>query len=196
MKVAAWPSRTVPTSASSTATWSVIAVRSRARVKRTGVCSGAATVWPASTWRDSTMPSIGERISVRWTSVRACVTDACDTVVWARAEATSASARRALARAVSRSWSAISPASCMRSVRRRICAASSADACAPRQAGARRVELRRRLREARLGVLGIDGGEHLPLLDAVVEVGADERMRPDTSLPTSTVSSASRVPVA
>jgi hypothetical protein len=49
VKVAPWPSRTWPTSASSMATSSFMRERSSAMVKRTGVEKAAATVWPGST---------------------------------------------------------------------------------------------------------------------------------------------------
>src|SRR5690349_12845374 len=69
VNVASWPTSTAPTSASSTATCSSIFLRSSASVNSTGACSEAATVWPGSTERTSTTPSIGERISALLRSV-------------------------------------------------------------------------------------------------------------------------------
>ena len=62
MNVAFWPGCTDPTSASSTLTSSSSSVRSSATLISVTACSVAATALPGSTERDSTTPSIGERI--------------------------------------------------------------------------------------------------------------------------------------
>ncbi len=54
------PSSSRPTSDSATLVFTCILRRSSAMVNRVGACSEAATVWPTSTLREMTMPSVGE----------------------------------------------------------------------------------------------------------------------------------------
>ena len=63
VKIALMPSRSRPTSASSTAASTCIRVRSWAIVKSVGAWRLAATVCPGSMARDTTTPSTGARIS-------------------------------------------------------------------------------------------------------------------------------------
>ena len=103
VKLACWPTRTAPTSASSTFTCSLSLVRSSARVNRVTACSEAATALPGSTVRVSTTPSMGERMEPRVRLVASV-----DTVAWAdttlaRALASLATARSSVARAVASS---------------------------------------------------------------------------------------------
>ena len=71
------PSRSRPTSASSTAASTCIRVRSCAIVKSVGAWRLAATVWPESMVRETTTPSTGARISVCTRSSRVCSSAAC-----------------------------------------------------------------------------------------------------------------------
>ena len=59
-----FPGLMLPTSDSSVFVYTSIFVRSWAIVKIVGACRDAATVWPSSTLRATTVPSIGDRITV------------------------------------------------------------------------------------------------------------------------------------
>ena len=76
MKFACCPSSTPPTSASLTAASICIFARSFAMVNISGVLKLAATVCPASTFREITMPLIGAAMVVRSRSTLAESTDA------------------------------------------------------------------------------------------------------------------------
>ena len=64
VKVAFWPSGTRPMSASLTKAFTCIRARLSAMTKSVGVWKLAATVWPTSTLRETTIPSTGETMSV------------------------------------------------------------------------------------------------------------------------------------
>src|ERR1017187_6070444 len=64
LKVTTLPTLILSTSDSSVLAYTHILVRSCAIVKMVGACKDAATVCPASTFRATTVPSIGERITV------------------------------------------------------------------------------------------------------------------------------------
>jgi hypothetical protein len=101
-KVTACPSFTPPISASSTEIFTFTRSKSRAMRNRTGAWKLAATVWPGSMARRTTIPSIGEmmRVRDRSTSVVLRLARLC----WTRALATSSAAEvvRAWASAASR----------------------------------------------------------------------------------------------
>ena len=103
MKLAPWPFFTWPTSASSTLTCSFIFARSSASVNSVTACSDAATALPGSTERESTTPSMGERIVAlaRFVSLLLSVARAWATL--ASALATPASPRAAAASAAASS---------------------------------------------------------------------------------------------
>jgi len=97
VNVARWPSRTVPTSASSIETSSFICERSSAMTNSVGVLNDAATVWPGSTCRASTTPETGDWMMerARWVWLWArlawlATTLACATFSAAAARAASA----------------------------------------------------------------------------------------------------------
>ena len=60
MKFTLWPVSMLPMSASETAASICMLRRSFAMMKRVGALRLAATVLPTSTWREITVPSIGE----------------------------------------------------------------------------------------------------------------------------------------
>src|SRR5262249_619153 len=64
LNVTGAPIRMLPTSDSSVFAYPHILVRSWAMVKIVGAWSEAATVWPTSTLRATTVPSMGDRITV------------------------------------------------------------------------------------------------------------------------------------
>ena len=103
MKLAFWPVVTEPTSASSTFTSSRSCDRFSATENSVTACSEAATALPGSTERESTTPSMGERMEAldRLVSSVASVARALATL--ARALASAATARSTAARAVSSS---------------------------------------------------------------------------------------------
>jgi len=103
VKLAFWPSRTVPTSVSSTLTCRRSWVRSSAIVNSVTACSDAATALPGSTERVSTTPSIGERIDAFERLVSSVASAARASATLARALAASALARSKVARPVSSS---------------------------------------------------------------------------------------------
>ena len=72
VKVALWPSRTRPTSASSIAASTCMSARFCAMMNSSGACNDAATVCPGSTDFLTTTPSTGARIAVRSRSILAC----------------------------------------------------------------------------------------------------------------------------
>ena len=97
VKVARSSSLMRPMSASSTLVSTCICVRSWAIVKSTGACRLAATVWPTSTWRETTTPSTGARIVVWSRSTCACLSAASFCLTWARADSRDASTTRSWA---------------------------------------------------------------------------------------------------
>ncbi len=64
LKVTVFPSLMLPTSDSSVLVYTNIFFKSCAMVKTVGACNEAATVCPTSTLRATTVPSIGDRITV------------------------------------------------------------------------------------------------------------------------------------
>ena len=60
MKLVRMPGLSLPTSASETLVSTCIFLRSCAMVNSVGACSDAATVWPTSTLREITVPSIDD----------------------------------------------------------------------------------------------------------------------------------------
>ena len=99
MKVAVWPTLTRPTSASSTLVSTCMLRRSWAIVKRVGAWRLAATVWPTSTLRPTTVPSTGARMKVRSRSTCAWRRAAWFCTTWAAAFFSIASETRSCASA-------------------------------------------------------------------------------------------------
>ena len=129
-----------------------------------GACSEAATVWPTSTLRPTTMPSMGERMMVwsrstcAWfTAAAACVTAAWLALSWA-------SALREVVRAVSRSASgrSCSLASSSRPVAS-FCRASSQRGPLALHVGAGRDQVGLGLAHAGLEGRGVEPGHDLVL---------------------------------
>ena len=115
VNLASSPACTFPTSASSTLARICIFVRSFAIRNRVGAWKAAATVWPTSTLRNTTMPSIGLAILVnaRFVAAMSRSAFACSTDAFAADNA--AAFWSPLATAVSSSACEISP--CCRSSR-------------------------------------------------------------------------------
>ena len=74
-----------------------MAERSSAMTNKVGVLKLAATVWPGSTWRASTTPETGERITARLRWVWLDESCACAATTFAVAEFTAARSRATLA---------------------------------------------------------------------------------------------------
>ena len=155
---------------------SLIFVRSSASVNSVGVWNDAATVWPGSTWRSSTMPLMGDWMTALRMSVSMAARLACDCATCAAVLASSACG--ALDGGLLRVELL---------ARRHAAAAQLADVLQLGEfrlrLGQRRLRLQTlglgrlqpgaRLRRLRLELLGVDPREHLPDANRAVVVDGD-----------------------
>ena len=131
----------------------------------------AATVWPVSTARDTTMPSIGEVMTVCSRFTLAWFRLAFDCATDASADRTCASADASATWADSRSASDTSCFSASLAVRSSASLAASRATFEPLDVGLGPDQVRLRLLDLRLEQRRIEPGEHLALPNDVVEVG-------------------------
>ena len=140
-------------------------------VNRTGAWNEAATVWPTSTLREMTMPSIGAVMTVwsRFTSFWFSVAWAC--VTCARLDCSCALAALSVSSAASSSCFGISERASSCWVRWSFVSASSTDTRSRSRVGLGTEEVRAGLLDLRLEQRRVQPRDHLALADDGIEIG-------------------------
>jgi hypothetical protein len=156
----------------------------------------AATVWPTSTLRATTMPSIGA-VMIVWPRLTcACSSCAFAWTICASADFTCASAWLAAVPAVSRSDAEMSCCALSSLARRSLACVSRTSTAARSASACSFATVALALFDLRLEERRVQHGNHLPRRTVVLKSADSDLMLPDTCVPTCTVLTGWMVPVA